>query len=147
MTNAKRTVVMVVMLGLGASVGVLLMGGATPGSTMRNLPVVQGPELAEESLTAAISTVSAGSRQGSGSEVQLSGSMHGFRVEEVVFRSQESPDMLRLGWESADHLVVSVPQYSQDAGRAPGEGDASFACGSRSKAVRVSCDTYPVGAR
>ena len=159
MAKTQQSVVVLGILVVSAVAGLIVLNGRSgtsgPGQSdmkgpqsileKKTLEPVRGPELSDESLSAQATMAGGFARR---TEVQVTGRMHHAPVDEVVFRSQESPDLLRLGWESADHLVISVPQFPQDAGKAVGAGDPVFLCGAQSSAVlRVTCDTYPVGTR
>lgn len=134
---------------LSAAIGVMTLNSSSSegiSDHRRALPVVEGPGDGDEVLRA--QAIAATVYDRGGSEVKISGIMHGVALDEIVFRSQETPDLLRLGWQAPDHLVISVPQYPQDAGKAIGAGDSLFHCGPRTRhAVLVTCESYPVGLR
>jgi hypothetical protein len=128
---------------IAAGVGLILVNYGGADAAQRTVPPVSAPESDAGNLSA---QAVVDSNHGDRTEVRVQGKLHGVAVDEVVFRATVSPDLLRLGWQDPSHLTITIPQYPQEAGSAPGAGDPNFRCAAdRQSPVSVRCDTYAIG--
>ena len=60
----------------------------------------------------------------------------------AVYRSEASPEMVRLRWDGDSHLVVSTPIWSEQVGKPIGFDDPDYYCSPGDDRLKVTCDTY-----